>query len=212
MRDTTAPQLARFDFDLDDGTLRLTFSEAIDIATVNATELTIQQFANSSEFGEILELSGGEAIFISPTVFALKLLNSDLNIIKSSGTFASNSSNTYISFTPDFVSDYGDNPVYGISSDDGARVVSYTNDTSPPTIASFVLDFNNSTVTIRFDEPINQSTPMLSDIVFQNSAESDSDEVSLSSSTLTVVDEFTIVIQVNNSDLNNLKLLPGLWS
>ena len=138
----------------------------------------------------------------------MKLLNSDLNIIKSSGTFASNSSNTYISFTPDFVSDYGDNPVYGISSDDGARVVSYTNDTSPPTIASFVLDFNNSTVTIRFDEPINQSTPMLSDIVFQNSAESDSDEVSLSSSTLTVVDEFTIVIQVNNSDLNNLKLLP----
>ena len=208
LNDTTAPQLARFDFDLDDGTLRLTFSEAIDIATVNATELTIQQFANSSEFGETLELSGGEAIFISPTVFALKLLNSDLNIIKSSGTFASNSSNTYISFTPDFVSDYGDNPVYGISSDDGARVVSYTNDTSPPTIASFVLDFNNSTVTIRFDEPINQSTPMLSDIVFQNSAESDSDEVSLSSSTLTVVDEFTIVIQVNNSDLNNLKLLP----
>ena len=211
--DTTAPELVRYDFSLDTGTLFLTFTEAVDLTSLNASELTIQQIQNSSLGGETLTLSGGESYFVSPKVVAVELLNSDLNIIKESGILAASESSTYISFTSSLFTDYSDNQISPLSPEQGLRATNYIPDTSSPIITTYSIDFDNMTITVSFDELIDPTSIDIASgtqgLFFQNSLTAPDSQISLNSSTIEVLDNFTFIIRLSTDDMNDLKAQPG---
>ena len=211
--DTTAPQLVRYDFSLDTGTLFLTFTEAVDLTSLNATQLTIQQLQNDTQGGESLTLSGGKSYFVSPRVVALELLNSDLNIIKQSGVLAASKSSTFISFTSSLFTDYSDNEISPQSSEEGLGATNYVPDTSSPIITGYAIDFDNMTITVSFHELIDPSSldtaSSTQGIFFQNSLTDPGSQISLNSSSVEIFDNYSFIIRLSNDDMNELKAQPG---
>lgn len=208
--DTTQPVFLGFDFSLDRETITLTFSEAVDVTTLVPTQLLLQGLRNASEGGLELQLSGGSGSFLAPQVVELQLDLEDVRFIKLSG-LASDSSNTFVSINASFISDYSDNFVVDASAEFAVPVTVYTVDTSSSLLLGFLADVDNGTVTLEFDEPIDQLSPNISLITFQNAATlADSTaSVPLLSSSLTVLDNFTIQLSISDEDLNALKQVPG---
>ena len=210
--DMTGPSLLRYDFSLDDGTITFTFSEAINISTLNIDELLIQSRPNSSEDGVItFMLNGGTPNLLTTQVVELELLLSDLNNKNMSG-IATNSSNTFITFTSDFISDFNNNSVTPVPDDEAMAVETYEQDTSSPEITNFTLNLEDGTLVVSFDERFIPESINISQIFIQDgsNAESSQSSFSFNDSTVEATGDFEITITLSEDDLNQLKAMPGL--
>ena len=209
--DTRAPVLVAYDFSLNTETITLTFSEAVDVSTLDPTQLTIQQNRNASEGGLVLQLTGGSANFVTPQIVEVSLALQDVRFLKTSGVLGSSAETTYVSINSSFIMDYSDNFAIEVTSDVAIRTMRYSPDTSSPRIIRFDLDLMNETVTVEFDELIDPTSPNISNVFFTDapSLANATVIVPLLTSSLTVLDNFTVNIQLSTSDLNAMKSIPG---
>ena len=211
--DMTGPTLLRYDFSLDDGTITFTFSEAINISTLNIDELLIQSSANISDDNVItFMLSGGTSNLLTTQVVELELLLSDLNDLKNMSGIATNSSNTFITFTSDFISDFNNNSVTPIADDEAMPVETYTEDNSSPEITNFTLSLENGTLVVSFDERFIPESIDISQIFIQDgpNAGLSRSSYSFNDSTVETTGDFEITVSLSEDDLNQLKATPGL--
>ncbi|KAL5488654.1 hypothetical protein EMCRGX_G017630 [Ephydatia muelleri] len=93
--DTTSPSLSNFTLDMNTGQLFLTFSEVVDILTLNASQISLQGSLSSSR---PRPLTGFLSVVPSDADyrFAVQLTSANLNSIKQDPTLATSVSNTFI--------------------------------------------------------------------------------------------------------------------
>ena len=206
-RDSTPPQLERFDLDVDSGLLTLYYSETVDILySFEETEITLQSSANLSQSFHWLTLTGGERILNDSTVAYLILSIDDLNEIKRLthvGTCVSD--DTYISISSDQISDMSYNEIELVTH----NVTLCTEDTTRPQLINYTLNMHNSSLTLTFDETVDSDSLRSTQITFLNNYqlnESQSYQLTGGNITRTVLSgRVVVVLFITNDDLNELK-------
>ncbi|KAL5489588.1 hypothetical protein EMCRGX_G018698 [Ephydatia muelleri] len=97
-KNTVPPILRNFSLDMNNGLLSMTFSAAINLGSVNPSQITIQNTSNGS--GSSYTLKGLTSnVRPVPNIAQLMLSNADLNGIKAAGGLATMTNNTFISIT-----------------------------------------------------------------------------------------------------------------
>ena len=116
--DTTDPVLIQFELDLNAGTITLTFSEAVDVSSVDPTALTLASDLSSTSS---ITLTGGAVTSGNAAVLGMNLAEDDLNELKIAG-ICQTASSCYLSITFNFVTDLSGNTVVAILSDSALAV------------------------------------------------------------------------------------------
>ena len=136
--DTTAPQLLNYTFDLNTGSIVLTFSEVITVSSILPTEITLQ--SDSISTAPILQLSDDATVSGSDDrIVNITLVNSDLNTIKQALAFGTGITNTFISYTESAFNDTSGNRVQSIPVFSATQASNFTADTTPPELTGFDL-------------------------------------------------------------------------
>ena len=96
---------------MNEGTLTLSFSEAVEPESFNVTEILLQNRIDFTS-NETLEVRGGQ---VSTTdnnvVYIITLLNEDQNTLKQLLDLGTTRSNTFISFSSSLARDFNDNQI-----------------------------------------------------------------------------------------------------
>ena len=204
--DFIQPMLLSFGLDVDSGVLSLTFDETVNSSSIAPNQVTLLgESSNATE--HMLTLTG--ANYISPiydTLILINLTDQDLNEIKRQRGLATNSSSLYISITEELVVDMNGNPVLFI---DGLNVTDYVNDTTSPILLGFDLDLTSNTLTLTFSETVWVSTLNFNSITIQNERNNQQHQL-MSGEILTLYDDTIVVIELNNTDLNEIKKMENL--
>lgn len=168
--DTTPPTITLYTLDIDGGLLLLTFSEAVNLTAFDATQITIQNSANSSLATERVELTGGE---ISPSGPAsavnITLSARDLNDIRIMMQLATNETTTFLAATNTTVSDMAGNGLLEIPPYNAKPATQHVPDSTRPSLIDFFLDLNNGLLTLNFSEVVRVGSLNMTVLAFQNS-------------------------------------------
>ncbi|XP_065886866.1 uncharacterized protein [Dysidea avara] len=213
LRDETEPELISFNFDLNQGIITFVFSEAVDISSLNLTEVTLQNQSNAtlSTYYTIIDHSTEPVTYNErQTVVSVTLTNDDLNNIKQREDLATleSGNDTFISFPTDFITDTTGNPIIPILLSEGQRVDQFVPDTSCPYVVTngFVLDLDNGTLILRFSETIRVSSINYTQITIQNSATLPISTVPLTGGSSDSSNGPEIVIKLTRDDLDSIKI------
>ncbi|KAL5489583.1 hypothetical protein EMCRGX_G018693 [Ephydatia muelleri] len=200
------PSLVSFSFDLNTGSLLLTFSDVIKSASVTPAAITI---IGNNSFS--LPLSGGQVNSTNGIVIQLILTNSDLNIIKMNlNSVGSNANNTYLLFTSSAAaSNVYNNPVIVFSSP--MKASSVVPDITPPRLLFFNLLTvgNGLSFVLYFSETVNSSTLNTSAISLQPNQNS---SLVYTLTTATVMSGLSNMVSVTATaaDAQNILAMPPL--
>ena len=214
--DEVRPELLNFTLNLNDDLLVLTFSEAVDVSTLNVMALTLQSRSNSSDNETMsYSLQSSSSSSGNGDVVVIKLSPVDRDAIKSL-PFGTDANDTYIFITENLIFDTAlnmPNQVSPIPSSDGLRASEVITDSKPPYIAAYTLDLNNGTLILSFSEPVLYDTFNVTDVTLSSSTVGD---VSLMlTNTVVIMNEgrlgdSVITIALDPSDLAVLKLNRSL--
>ena len=152
--DSVNPDLSSFDLDLNSG-LSLTFSEPVDIATLDLSGITI---VNGRVPTSNYTLTTASVIVNSRTTVHVTLSNDDLNELKVRTNLATAQGNTYISISNSTVLDMAGNPLNPIPISDARPVVTFQADTGLPSLENFTLDLDASALILTFSEIVQSLT------------------------------------------------------
>ena len=156
IEDYSSPVLLSFSFDLDAGSLLLSFDEPVNASSFNVSGFSFVSEASSSD--ATLTLTGSVIIPADSAVFVVILSVLDLNAIKAISNLATSFSNTFLTATNYSVSDFNGNPLAPITPDSALMVIRYTEDTTQPSLLSWHLDMDTGSLSLIFDETVNSSS------------------------------------------------------
>ncbi len=146
------PLLFAFDFDLDSGTLTLSFSETVDHLLFNTTGITL---LNMRLGNHTHQLTGGTVLTAEASnSTVIELSNNDLNSIKALPRLAAANSNTYISVAEYTVADLAGNALVPVPSFLALQVTTFTDDTTQPQVVSFGLRSGSVVLALTFTETV----------------------------------------------------------
>ena len=178
--DTTGPILENFDLDLSSDELTLVFDEPVSVSSFMASAIFIQE---SSSGGVSIQLTSASVTLDNDGTTIVISLNRDADNLKIS-SLASNLNNTFLYFSESAIQDLFGNNVSAILSTDAQQVRTFTNDSTPPILSSFVLDLETNQFILTFTEPVQTDILNTSSFIFSNSSTSPSIELSLSNATV----------------------------
>ena len=207
--DDGRPILEAFDLDMDSSILTLSYSETVDISTIDLTGIGFQLMStvNLSMSNLHYQLTSGMIISPSDTPVVVVLLNnSDLNELKSRRIGRTDS--VWITMEMTTVRDIVGLPVQVVNQANSIRVSRRTTDTSPPQLLSFRIDMDASTITLSFNETVESSTLQATGITITAHPNTTSGNLSYtlsSKSTTSSLNLAQIVVNIDNDDLNILK-------
>ena len=149
--DTTSPVLVSFALDLSDSRLVLTFSEPVSITPTILGGITL-----------LLDESGSINVsFVSETVLSnvrkyddKVSLNFTSSVLAELYFLSENFSYTSLTCFEGIVSDFSGNPSLPITNISPLRASQIILDSTPPSVLSFQLDFNNGSITLTFSEHV----------------------------------------------------------
>ena len=209
--DGVRPQLVGFDINIAAGTVTLSFSETMQIATFRpAAGITLQ--SNPTGVSAVShELRGGSPITtINTTDILFNLTEADHNAILQIAGLAVSLNTSYIAIEGGVIQDMSNNDVQRIATSNAIRASFFFNDTSGPTLLSASFAGSSSTLTLTFSETVNASTLRAETLTFLASASS-AVRVNLSlSSIASTSNSETITIQLSSADSNRIKLAETL--
>jgi hypothetical protein len=200
-RDTTAPDMVQFSLSLNAaGELSMTFSEAVDMVTLNLTKLVLRNSTSSPS--QAFRLTGGDVTSVSLTEFTVVPTVDDLNAIKLLGDLAISNISTFLSVEDEAIFDFAGNAIVA----EITSVTTYSDDTQPPAVSRFDLNMSSGIVLVHFSEAIDMSSFDETQIVIQDAARrTDSNFVNLAVSSVSSVSATIVQIDLTLSDLNSLK-------
>ena len=203
--DTTRPVVVSFGLDLNTGILILTFSETVNVSTIDITALTIQSDGSGSGTSHTL-VSGLVASPNSDTV-TIFLTQMDLNFIKSDANLATSQNNTFLSFSSSLVQDMYGSPVVEVGPEGALVVAIYAEDVTPPTLVFFDLDLGTRQMNLTFNEPVNISTFGATQLTLLNAAGSAALSYSLTGSVSASIFQSatTVVLTLTDTDFYALQ-------
>ena len=229
--DTTDPTLIDFDIDLNVGTLTLVFDETVDTSSLNLTQVTLQD----TVFGETnntYTLTSGEWTMQDSTRITVYLSFTDQNSIKkirelasydpspeqvlqsgsgsafsesasTSGELINVRNNTYISITNQTIVDMNSNPVTPIPTSEAKQVREIILDSTPPQLVSFDFNLDTEQLILTFTETMDTLTLMLDQFTVLGNPHTAN--YTLTGGFTHSNDDYIIVIQLDITDVNNIK-------
>ena len=227
IEDVTSPVLVDFDLDVDSGILTLVFDETVLSSSLNVTQITLRN-TTSSNTTSMYTLTGGERSLEDSTVITVALTFFDLNQIKKIRDLASiapvvpieigsasgsgsgstlapltptpTEGNTFITITNSTIEDMNSNPV---TPSDGKQVRSLTLDTTPPQLVSFDFNLNSEQLILTFTETVDTLTLTSDEFTILGSPRIEN--YTLTGGNTLSEDDYIIVVQLEISDVNNIK-------
>ncbi|CAI8020046.1 hypothetical protein GBAR_LOCUS12006 [Geodia barretti] len=141
--DTTQPFLRQFVLDVNEGKLTLSFSETVNISTIDPTAITLQNMVNGAEASRVYNLSGGvPADALYEFQFDLYMTADDLNAIKAFTDLGTGTSDTYLAIQVGAIEDMNSNPLIERSSFSALEAFDHELDMTPPTLRNFTFDLD----------------------------------------------------------------------
>ena len=213
IEDSTRASLLRYELDMNQGTIILTFDDAIDINSISYSHLVIQ---NQSTFTDsAYQLTGGTIRnnTLGGINSYIQLTLRDQNTIKGLLSLATSIDNTYITITTQFIRDYEGRNIIPIPATGALQAVSYYRDATFPELEAFAsLDMNLGILELIFSETILVSDTMVTSISLQYRQDSSLYSYNLQDSviTTTAIASVDIAIQLSYTDWNAIKSTPLL--
>eukprot|EP00035_Acanthoeca_spectabilis_P018800 m.403424 g.403424 ORF g.403424 m.403424 type:complete len:6121 (+) comp16790_c1_seq2:183-18545(+) len=171
--DATDPILQSFDVDMNSGQLTLSFSETVEILSLNSSRFTLSSqdllLSRTLTSGSVAVGSNGAVIVVS-----LGLL--DLNFIK---RFAFANTNVGLSTVASAVFDRFGNGLVPVLSTARLFATILVPDTTPPTLEAFDIDLTTFLLTLSFSEIVNASTIDMAQVTLIGAANSATDNRTL---------------------------------
>ena len=202
-RDRQDPVLERWTLDMDASQLILTFSEVVDITTLDVTRLRIQPLQNTVSG---YSLTGYNQLIPADAdrVVAIQLSRADSNAIKLDTGLGTGRHNSYLSFSSDTVNDMNSNAVVAIGTSAALQVADYSVDDTDPQIESFDLDLNEGVLSLYFDETIDASTFNVSGLMLVDRLSQYRASYTLSTSSYSTEDSDQIIVTLSKTDLDSI--------
>ncbi|KAL5489593.1 hypothetical protein EMCRGX_G018703 [Ephydatia muelleri] len=202
--DATGPSVSSFSLDMNQGTLGLTFSETVRMATFNVTYITL--LSSTAIPTDNYTLTGGSFATAPQPYLTINLTLSDLNELKRLHPLADLAAFTYMSTPAGIVLDMASNPAYPVVQ---LPVTTFIPDTTPPALNGFDLDMDGGNITLYFSETVQASSINMTQLTLlagPNSLQS----LTLQSGIVPSGDSSTITLQLNPNDLITLQTLIPL--
>ena len=207
--DDGRPILEAFDLDMDSGILTLSYSETVDISTIDLTGIGFQLMSTVNLTMPELHYQLTSGMVVSPSdtpVVVVLLNNSDLNELKSRRIGRTDS--VWITMEMTTVRDIVGLPVQVVNQANSIRVSRRITDTSPPQLLSFRIDMDASTITLSFNETVESSTLQAAGITITAHPNATSGNLSYTLSSKSYTSSLNlaeIVVNIHNDDLNIIK-------
>ena len=211
--DATRPELRAFVLDLNDDTLVLSFSETVNVSSLDISEITLQPFANATNFSYTLMPSfefpeGTVTTTTNRPIIVLDLGTADLNEIKRIPQLATEFSNTFISVTVDTVVDMNGLPLVAIEPNAALQVQQYVPDTTNPVLIGFDFDLDSGLLTLTFNETVNIGSINPPSVSFQDSIRSVFHTLMMGNAV--GINDPVVFFPLTIYDLNQVKLIRPL--
>ena len=208
--DTIDPVLISFDFDANEGTLTLLFSETVNAGSLNATQITLLPYTNAS-INETFTFSSETVTYsIDGTALILNISLNDLNEIKRLDQLAIDNTTTFLALTSSAVADMNENFIEPILVSNPQTVTLYTVDKTLPDMVSFSINFTAETLTLSFSETVNASSVDVTAITIQATADNDTISVTLTDGEILTSNDPVVIIKFTQDDLNLIKSKTNL--
>jgi hypothetical protein len=205
--DTVSPVLSSFLLDMNTGILHLTFDETVNSSCFNRSLVLLQNGPSAS--ATTSHSPSDESRIVSPlysTVISLLLTTTELNLIKSQTNFATSSANVFLIVEEGLVKDMNLNPSESKMDLSG----NFTADTTRPQLMEYHLDLIKREITFVFDEPIDSTDIVFSEITLQDMRSAD-DLYPLTGGTPTANHDSTVItVALNPVDSQHLRRNPSL--
>ena len=202
--DSTPPVLVGFFLNLTSEVLSLSFSETVDVGTLDVRLLLL---LNESKGLERRQLLGGVTLSDDSPFVDVVLLEEDLNDIKRQLNLATDVNNTFISITNGFVQDMSRNEVTPITLDAPLMAGGYFEDLIAPELRNFTLDLTLEVLILSFSETVDPTSVDPTSFTLQSAASLPSQNYTLTGGQVSVFYDPVIVINLTTFDLNDIKQL-----
>jgi len=214
--DRADPVLVDFELDMDSGELTLTFSETVDVFSLDVSEIFLQNDVASSIEDQwrftpgILDSETFSTSLDGPTII-VEIGSTDLNEIKRLTQLATSNYSTYLILSERAVNDTNNNPVVSIKNGNATQANLVIPDTSRPQLRNFSLDLNESMLRLTFNETVRFDSLNVTSITLLNSTLISEDFVTLTNGTVTNLQDSTVVdIILTLQDQNDIKRIRSL--
>ena len=166
--DIIKPIITGFNVDIDQATLRITFSEHIDPTGVNLSQITLQSHNDGS--GTSRTLVGGDHSSAVSTVVDINMTLDDTNAVKANPGLFTSTADSFMSVLLDLVPDRAENTAMAIETDNALQANGHLPDVTKVDLVAFDLNMSAGSITLSFSEPVNGTTMNLSKVIIQNTA------------------------------------------
>ena len=213
--DNISPELVSFDLNLNKSQLYLTFDETVNVSSLHLSEITLLS-SNSSYPTQQWSLNAGLPPDYSYSVsndgpeILIHLGIYDTNEIKRLTALAISNDTTFLSITPQAISDMTGNSVQGIAFTTALQVTEYIEDEISPMLIDFDLDMNTGNLTLEFDETVNASSLVISYLLLQNTTHSSLSSLFLYNSSVIPNDDYILYVEFGIDFFNHLKRIDDL--
>ena len=173
-------------FDLNSGKFSIQFTEPMDVSTIVVPNTLFFEYFKDIANPETDIFEVQNEICSSPTckdgtTVNFTLHSDDLNRLKLTSRVCTSAADCWLSINGSFISDMAGNKIEPLPDETRTDVrypLEFTDDTSSPILSQFELNMSSLLLTLYFDEPIDVSTIMFSEITLQGKSSVDPTETS----------------------------------
>jgi len=215
--DAVAPEVVSFDLDMSGLTMTLTFTETVDVSSLDVQGLML---VSSQAVGALsYALTSGSSGVTSGNgpIVNVSIGVGDANTIKGLVGLAVDANTTLLAVTAGSVRDMNGNNVLGRAAANALNVGRYIANRVRPNLERFAVDVNATKLILNFDQPVNASTLNFSAIVLIGRTSASRLRLTGGSSDSSIGQQITVVLSVGDAnamkeneqlyvDLNSSKL------
>merc|ERR1711871_439570 len=204
--DATSPSLLSFTFNLTREEIVLNFNEVVNTTTFDPEGITLLSAAETNPASSV-RLDAATTPSVNGLRVVVKLTQAEVDRITVEESLFTDNFTSFISVEPRLIKDMAGLAVNQISASDAIPARAFVDDAIRPSLVSFGMDMDSATLSLTFDEVVDVSSIVLSDITLQLGSHSSSDTTrhGLSSGTLASTDGTVAAFILSNHDMNELK-------
>eukprot|EP00729_Bicosta_minor_P004714 gene4714-23313_t len=177
--DDVDPTLESFELSMNTGLLKMHFSETIKFSSFSVGQLVLSSDVTSADGvvsytisdSSVVLNSHADSVASDYTTIVIQIHEDDMNAIKNIPLLANNQDHTHISFPGAIFTDVDSNPLVAIASTAAKQATGWVADSTPPELVSFSLNMNDNTLTLNFNEPVDDSIVDYTAITIQSKAD-----------------------------------------
>ena len=207
--DQVPPELVSWVLDMDRGRIIVTFSETVDITSLQSSLVTLQSsstpfvepYVPFAEFDELLPADAS-------SMFDIQLTSNSITRIKRTIAVGTHVQDSYLHMSRGAIVDMNSNSLL----DTHLQASDVIPDTTPPSLVQFSLDVYTGAIRLSFDEVINSSSFNPLGLTLTNRVPAPSESYTLTGGSVTYYNYIPTFIQLvlNETDLTAINSNPSL--